>query len=248
MYKLLQEISVIPGVIGSCIFEKNEGPICKDLHPILSEDLLRTIGVHLVRLIQMSKMAELSIQSSHFRYDKYTVVGMPLETGAVLLTICDSHANCSLVATTAAMLVVDMREELDRGATRADDKSSEEAPESDDAEIEVVEVDNADIEVVEDDDLNSDDQALAVDEDDADMQSLYDEIEQTLAGAIGPVAGLVMQDYLDKWKEKGPAVPGRLDELAKMLEEEIGDDELAKDFANKIKSSSFWLANAIAKK
>lgn len=206
MKKLLQEISVIPGVAGSCIFDKKEGPLCKDLHPTLSEELIQTVGIHLVRLIQMGRMADLAIQSSHFRFDKYTVVGMPLDTGAVLLTICEAQANCSLVATTAAMLVADMREELVRGVPVADD--------GDDIE-----------------------EVMIVDEnDDADMQPLYDKIEQILAGAIGPVAGVIMQDYLHKWKQSGPIIPARLAELAKMLEEEIGDSELAKDFSEKIKT------------
>jgi len=207
MRNLLQEISVIPGVTGSCIFDKKDGPLCKDLHPTLSEELLQTVGIHLVRLIQMGTMAGLNIQSSHFRFDKYTVVGIPLETGAVLLTICEAQANCSLVATTAAMLAADMREELRQGVTSVDQGESEK------------EVD------------------MALDEsDDADMKSLYEEVEQALASAIGPVAGVVLQDYLIKWKQIGPAIPARLAELTQMLEEEIGDSELAQDFSERIKT------------
>jgi hypothetical protein len=207
MRNLLQEISVIPGVTGSCIFDKKDGPLCKDLHPTLSEELLQTVGIHLVRLIQMGTMAGLNIQSSHFRFDKYTVVGIPLETGAVLLTICEAQANCSLVATTAAMLAADMREELRQGVTSVDQDESEK------------EVD------------------MALDEsDDADMKSLYEEVEQALASAIGPVAGVVLQDYLIKWKQTGPAIPARLAELTQMLEEEIGDSELAQDFSERIKT------------
>jgi hypothetical protein len=212
MRKLLEEISVIPGVTGSCIFDKKDGPLCQDLHPTLSKELLQTVGIHLVRLIQMGSMAGLDIQSSHFRFDKYAVVGMPLETGAVLLTICEAQANCSLVATTAAMLAADMREELRRGAATPVSEELEEV-------------------------VAAEEVTMVLDEtDDADMLSLYEEVEQALAGAIGPVAGVVLQDYLSKWKQAGPAIPARLADLAKMLEEEIGDDELAKDFSEKIKT------------
>ena len=202
MRKLLQEISVIPGVTGSCIFDKKEGPLCKDLHPDLSEDLLQTVGIHLVRLIQMGKMSGLSVKSVHFRFDKYTVVGMPLETGAVLLTICEAHANCSLVATTAAMLAADMRDELERGVH---------SPETEESVEELGEV-------VLDGSV------------DADLQPMYDKIEQALAGAIGPVAGMIIQDYIQKWRSSGPEVPARLSELASMLTKEIGDPALEKEF------------------
>jgi len=201
MRKLLNEISVIPGVTGSCIFDKKEGPLCKDLHPNLSEDLLQTVGIHLVRLIQMGTMSGLNVKSAHFRFDKYTVVGMPLNTGAVLLTICEAHANCSLVATTAAMLAADMREELENG-TR-----------STDTEEDVVEQDEAG---------------------DTELQTMYNKIEDALAGAIGPVAGMIMQDYIDKWRASGPAVPARLSELATMLTEEIGDPTLEQEFTSRV--------------
>lgn len=206
MRKLLQEISVIPGVTGSCIFDKNEGPLCKDLHPDLSEDLLQTVGIHLVRLIQMGKMSGLSVKSVHFRFDIYTVVGMPLETGSVLLTICEAHANCSLVATTAAMLVADMREEMERGVQYSDIGEG------------VEELDEA-----------------AFDEEvDAELQPLYDKIEKALAGAIGPVASMIIQDYIQKWKTSGPEVPARLSELASMLTQEIGDPALEKEFIARV--------------
>ncbi len=206
MRKLLQEISVIPGVTGSCIFDKKEGPLCKDLHPDLSEDLLQTVGIHLVRLIQMGKMSGLSVKSVHFSFDKYAVVGMPLETGAVLLTICEAHANCSLVATTAAMLVADMREELERGVHSPETGKSVEQL----------------AEVVLDESV------------DADLQPMYDKIEQALAGAIGPVAGMIIQDYIQNWKASGPEVPARLSELATMLTKEIGDPALEQEFTTRI--------------
>ncbi len=207
MRKLLQEISVIPGVTGSCIFDKKEGPLCKDLHPDLSEDLLQNVGIHLVRLIQMGKMSGLSVKSVHFRFDKYAVVGLPLGTGSILLTICEAHANCSLVATTAAMLAADMREELERGVRPPDDTGES-----------VVELD----EVVLDDIV------------DVDLQPLYDKVEQALAGAIGPVAGMIIQDYIHKWKESGPEVPARLSELVSMLTKEIGDPALEQEFTSRV--------------
>ncbi|BCO08463.1 hypothetical protein GF1_08390 [Desulfolithobacter dissulfuricans] len=207
MRKLLKEISVIPGVTGSCIFDKSEGPLCEELHPSLSADLSETVGTYLVRLFQMGGMIGLDTRSVYFRFDKYTVLGMPLDTGAVLLTICESQANCSLVATTAAMLVADMRDELNAPVYPPEEEVLEEV------------------------------EAVAIEEDDGDdaeLEPLFKEMEQALAAAIGPVAGVVMQDYIQRWKESGPAVPARISELAKMLVEEIGDEHLAREFTSHI--------------
>ncbi len=204
MRKLLNEISVIPGVSGSCIFDKKEGPVCQELLPGVSEDSLHTIGTHLLRLLQMGAMTDLSIQSIHFRYDKYAVVGMPLDAGLVLLTICEAHANCSLVATTAGMLVADMREDLSRGSMEAEPDFVQ--PES----------------------IIVDEQVIG------ELQRIYSEIEETLAAAIGPIAGMVFQDDLDKWKASGPEIPTRLTELVAMIAAEIADPNLAQEFRLKL--------------
>ena len=207
MRKLLQEIAVIPGVTGSCIFDKKEGPLCKDLHQDLSEQNVQTVGIHLVRLLQMGSMAGLAISSSHFRFDRYTVIGIPLDSDSILMTICDAQANCSLVATTAAMLAADMRDDLKR------DLSSTTTTEPDQEEG-----------------------AGNEEEDDTFIHVLLDEIEQALAGAIGPVASVVIQDYLARWQQAGPGTSARVPELADMLLQEIGNPELARKFSEKIKS------------
>ncbi len=209
MRKLLQEIAVIPGVAGSCIFDKKEGPLCKDLHQNLSEQNVHTVGIHLVRLLQMGSMAGLAISSSHFRFDRYTVIGIPLDADSILMTICDAQANCSLVATTAAMLAADMRDDLKRDlSTPSSTLTEHDEEEGTDSEK----------------------------EDDTFIQVLLDEIEHALAGAIGPVATVVMQDYLARWREAGPGTSARVPELATMLMQEIGNPELARNFSEKIKS------------
>ncbi len=206
MRKLLQEIAVIPGVTGTCIFNKKEGPRCQDLHQDLSEQNVQTVGIHLVRLLQMGSMAGLAISSSLFRFDRYTVIGIPLDADSILMTICDVQANCSLVATTAAMLATDLRDELKR------DLSTPTHTEYDQED------------------------AGSEQEDDTFIQVLLDEVEHALAGAIGPVAAVVMQDYLTRWRQAGPGTSARVPELATMLMQEIGNPELAQKFSQKIKS------------
>jgi len=200
MRKLLQEISVIPGVTGSCIFDKKEGPLCKLMQQEFSEEDLETVGIHLVRLVQMGGMAGLSIRSSHFRFDRYTLIGIPLDDDSILVTICDAQANCSLVSTTASMLAQDMRSDLQNSQSLDISLDQEETSE----------------------------------EDETFLHQLYDEIEQALAAAMGPVAALVMNDCLEQWRQNGPAIPGRISELITTLAMEIGNTELADEFRQRV--------------
>lgn len=203
MRKLLHEISVIPGVSGSCIFDKTAGAICSEFRGDLPTDLTENVGIHFIRLMQMGEMNNLNIKSAHFRFDRYIVVGLPMETGAVLLAICDADANSSLVATTAAMLADDMRDELTNfdHETAGEQTGAGPVPSS----------------------------SSAGGRKDA-LQPQLDKIEEALASAIGPVAGVVMADYVNKWRQQGKADLSRLPELVAMLVEEIGDPALGREF------------------
>ena len=68
----------------------------------------------------------------------------------------------------------------------------------------------------------------------SDLKPLLDKMEDALASAIGPVAGVVLQDCLSKWKAAGPEVPARLSELAAMLADEIGDPGMVQEFTARI--------------
>lgn len=116
MHKLLNEISVIPGVAGSCIFGKDRGVICKKLTGKLPQDTTDNVGINFIRLLQMAGMNDLEIKSAHFRFDRYWLIGTPLDKEVILLIICDLQANSSLISSTAAMLAEDLRKRLQQPA------------------------------------------------------------------------------------------------------------------------------------
>ncbi|HDL98154.1 MAG TPA: hypothetical protein ENG79_04845 [Desulfobacteraceae bacterium] len=216
MRKLLGEISVIPGVTGSCIFDKTAGVLCTDLQTELPKDVTESVCMHFVRLLQMGRMNKLDIKSVHFRFDRYAVIGMNLDTGVILLTICDADANCSLVATTVAMLADDMRDEL-----------FEKFPPSPTPAMTIAKKEDiACLRPLVPDDERSGAEAMTL---------LLEEIEHALTAAIGPLSSMVMGGYLDKWRQNGPSSPGRLPELVTMLIREIEDPKLAEDFKSRIR-------------
>lgn len=208
MKKLIDEIAVIPGVTGSCVFDKIEGPLCVDSDAGIATDVLKKVGSYLIRMMKMGGMNGLDITTSHFRLDSCSVVGMPLDSGSVLLTVCDTNANCSLIATTAEMLAADMREELDKEVNDERNAGGEGILEALEA------IDNNMIDI--------------------DVQVHLNEMEEALADVIGPVAGIVIKNYIDKWQEEGPAVASRLRELAEMLATEISDASLVRQFRARV--------------
>lgn len=207
--KLLDEISIIPGVTGSCIFDNQEGPLYTDSECTIATSVLQKAGSSLTRMFKMGKMLGLPIAGTRFRFDSCTVVSTPLGQDALLLTICDTTANYSLVAKTAAMLATDLEKHLKRSV------SDLVTPETEELDLQVLERE-------EDPPANQD------------LQQYYVIMEEALAEAIGPISGMIVQETIGKWQEKGPANTSRLQELAEMLTEEIDDYELVKAFKTRI--------------
>lgn len=66
------------------------------------------------------------------------------------------------------------------------------------------------------------------------IQEIFNEIEEALAGAVGPAAGMILNDYIEQWQQNGPVVATRIIELTTALVEEIGDPETAQEFISRV--------------
>ena len=66
------------------------------------------------------------------------------------------------------------------------------------------------------------------------IKRIFKEIEQALAGAIGPAADMILRDYIEQWQRNGPVVTARIIELTTALVEEIGDPETAQEFISRV--------------
>jgi hypothetical protein len=82
--------------------------VCRKNSVKLPREINDNVGINFIRLLQMAGMNSLEIRSAHFRFDRYWLVGVPLNRGIILLAVCDLEANCSLIATTAAMLAEEL--------------------------------------------------------------------------------------------------------------------------------------------
>ncbi len=207
--KLLDEISVIPGVTGTCVFNQDRNALCKSSDTQIDSEILKKIGSHLIRMLDMGKMYGIEVSGSHYRFDNFTLVSTPLGLGSILLTLCEIKANCSLVATTAAMLAADLKTEIGK-------MISEDISDSLVVEEAVVETDQNLPKIA------------------PYLQDYLNQIEEALAEAIGPVAEMVLHDNVETWLQKGPAEPTRLIELAELLYEEINDEALIEEFKARI--------------
>ena len=112
MKDVLNEIAVLPGVVGSCLFSKERGQICSGLPPSFTDESVLTIANRVTRLVQMGGMVDMDVQTIALRYDIYTIMTMPVDSDTLLVIACESRSNCSLIATTISMLAGELQSRL----------------------------------------------------------------------------------------------------------------------------------------
>jgi len=199
MKDVLNEIDVLPGVVGSCLFSKERGQLCSGLPPVFTDEAVLTIANRVSRLVQMGGMVDMDVQTIALRYDMYTIMTMPVDTDTLLVIACESRSNCSLIATTISMLAGELQSRLAKLA-------KESTPSSDTKEI-----------------AGKSDAGQEAER----TASLLKQVRDALAFVVGPMADMVFDDNEALWTQKKPASTSRLPELIEMLAGEIGNDSAA---------------------
>ncbi len=112
MKTVLQELAILPGVIGSCICLDSTTILASSLPASFSNTMATDANSNIKRMMQMAKVKGLSPQTMSIRYDKFTILAIPVDENSTLLVICEPGSNTSLVATTASMLGPEIEKKL----------------------------------------------------------------------------------------------------------------------------------------
>ncbi len=211
MDSLLQEITMLPGVLGCFVYTGEQQIAGSKMPPIFKENSIKTIGSLLSRTIQMGSMAQLDFSSIDIKFNESLLVIKPMGKGALLVIVCEPSANKSLISMTMGMLVGDIEASMAKGIiapsapqTPVTPQPAASPPPSQpppkEAEI------------------------------DANLAPILELIKDALAMAIGPIAGPVMKDTIELWAQQGATSKENLPTLAEFLCKEINDDELEEEF------------------
>ena len=213
MDSLLQEINMLPGVLGCFVYNSKQQVAGKKMPPIFKDNTIQSIGNLLARTVQMGSMAELNFTDIELKYNESTIVVTPLAGGALLVIICEPTNNKSLISMTTGMLSKDIEAALS-GAPRAvtppvqtappvQKAAKPEAP----AQVQAVEVEIG-----------------------AELAPILEQIKDALAMAIGPIAAPVMKDSINNWAQHNEPSIANVPALAEILCKEIDDNDLENEF------------------
>ncbi len=218
MNSLLQEITVLPGVLGCFVFNSKQQIAGSKMPPIFKENSLQTIGNLISRTVQIGGMAQLEFKGIEIKYNESLLLITPLEQNALLVIICEPGANKSLIAMTTGMLAVDISTALANPMASSGSISQPAATpppsQQPQAAVQQQEVKEAEI--------------------DADLAPVLEQVKDALAMAIGPIAAPVMKDTIEIWAKLAIPSIATLPELSKLLCAEINDDDLEQEFMTEI--------------
>lgn len=200
---------MLPGFIGACIFIRGQGPLFSSLPDTFTDTIIDDTATSIGRMMQMATVKGLAPQTMSIRYNKFDIIGMPLKNDAILLVLCQSGSNTSLVATTACML----GPEFEKMTIQA-------------VETEVHAAATANVATV----------APSPKKISAKTTQALKEIKQALYDTVGPIADMVYSDCLDQWTTSSPADISRIFEFIGLVSTEIDNPELFDEFKEKISS------------
>ncbi|MCD6582346.1 MAG: hypothetical protein J7K90_11135 [Desulfuromusa sp.] len=98
MIHLIDELKVIPGVIGACIINSQDGLKVTNLPTIFKSERLTLVGKHLSKLYSVGRMSFDDLTDITLNYDESVVVARELEKDTLIFAICDPSFNHNLLS------------------------------------------------------------------------------------------------------------------------------------------------------
>ncbi|WP_321366195.1 hypothetical protein [uncultured Desulfuromusa sp.] len=217
MQKILDEIKIIPGVLGSAVYTSKRGILASNLPEVFKSDTQERIGNILHRVFKLNETVKLDVNSFEIQYDEALLLIRKLCDSSSLIFICEPDAKVHLINMSASMVTTDLLAlisdcEEAPVATKAAPAPQEKTPAPAPAPP-------ADLESV----LNG---ALA---------EKFTQMKKLLAKHIGPVANKALKTSVKQWLEQGEASTQRLGELARIMQLEIDDQASRDEFLTDVK-------------
>ncbi len=216
MDSLLQEINMLPGVLGCFVYNDKQQIAGSKMPPIFKENAIRNIGNLLARTVQMGSMAQLNFTDIEIKYNESLLLANPLAGGALLIIICEPNTNQSLVKMTTGMLAKDLAASMSMGSVPPTKTTRQKAPATNNSP--------------------APEQAPKEAEISAELAPILEQVKEALALAIGPIAAPVMKDSIELWATQQEPSIANIPALAKILCQEINDVDLEEDFMAELKN------------
>ncbi len=211
MLHLIDELKVIPGVMGACIVNSQAGLKVTNLPAVFRPERLTLVGKHLLKLYSVGRMSFDDLTDITLNYDESVVVARELEKNTLIFAICDPTFNQNLLTMSFNLL----HEEFKLG-NFTETVAETAAPVEAESAISLPPIERAI---------------------DGSLQNLLAEMKALLGEILGPMAGFVFDEVKDDWVEQGAPDFSRIEELIEQLNQEIDDQDKIDKYRQLISSA-----------
>lgn len=199
MIHLIDELKVIPGVIGASIVSSREGLKVANFPSIFKPERLTAVGHHLLKLYSAGRMSFDDLSDLTLSFDESVVVARELEKGTLLFAICDPTFNQSLLTMSFNLL----HEEYKIGNFSAATATTEAIP-----------------------DVKEPEPSIAMEQKiSAPLQELLSGMKEDLSKILGPMAGFIFDEAVEDWLQQGPPDMNRIETLIELIDQEILEED-----------------------
>ena len=199
MRQMIDELKAIPGVVGASMYSANDGLLVTNLPGIFKPERLNAVGKHLTKLYSAGRLSFDDLTDVTLNYDESVVVARELDKQLLVFAFCDPSLNHNLLSMSFNLLQEDYR-----AGSFSHEVSTSAAVSSPAVPASVPQT---------------------VAEPEGALATLLDLMRERLSKILGPMAGFIFSELLEKWQQQGASDFSRIDRLLVALDEEIADQE-----------------------
>lgn len=201
MQQLIDDMKAIPGVIGACTFNSQDGIIENNLPSLFKHDRLGNTAKHLAKIHAAGRLNFPDLTEVMISYEESVVVFRQVDLNNNLITICDPGINMNLLGMSLNLAIENVQPAPEKESrSKPVKKASAPAP---------------DIDTL----LNKGPTAQP-------LQTML----KLLTKVIGPMAKIVFEDAVIRWAPDSAMKKGSLSKLLEIICQEIGDKEKGAEY------------------
>ncbi|NTV12954.1 MAG: hypothetical protein HGA96_03305 [Desulfobulbaceae bacterium] len=229
MQELLKEIKSVPSVMGSYVHITGVREVNSDL-PKIFLGKLKEIGEIFDRVIKVNLATNMQTSTIEFKYDEAIIFLRPIDQDSCLITFCDGNVNKKMLNMTTGMLTNELKQTVAKARKEAASKPLHPLPSSPPPDAHTIAAPPVPTAAtVKSIDVNKIIHA-------GPMARIFQDFQDALAMAIGPISEMVIKDAIEIWARAGECSQERLPELVELLIREIDDVSLEAEFKLAIKN------------
>ncbi len=202
MNNLLEELKVMPGVVGGYFIHPQKGLLASNLPAMFKPQKLLEISKELVKIHSAGRMNFADISEVFLNYEEMVLIVKQVAPQLYLMVFCDSSVNSNMLAMSINLSLEGMPELV--------------------AESQPVKTSPASPTVAQ----LTPESVMSLPE----LGKPLQQMSTGLAQVMGPMAEVIFEESLQEWLDLGQSSVDKLPGLLKIIKQEIGDAKKGKEY------------------